>query len=774
MDVPLDNGEHARATTPRQQGQGRACKKAWIDPTSEVVSISGPPPGTKPGPEQASGFSTFQSFLLTKEPHILRGWFKYFDSNLNGMVDKSEFINGIENLEFNGKSMDLWAELDKTDTGVLTLRDLDPDANMLWFKFRRWCASQFDSAQDMLLKILGVTAENKKANEPRKSVVMIFGKLAVSRKSTVGPRGTVTAKRESEAKPMLISLAQWGDGLESLGWEEGQEEVLFSALDHGDEGRISLTHLFWFDAEKRRYKMKLESQEKKTHRDRMRSSNRLKMEKALADFKSFLRKGFGSYYHAWRKAIDLDGSMTVQRPELFKACRSLGWKGDVRLLWLALDSDGCGYATLEELDLRCARVLAQLKYWAEDTFGHRPVQSMWRQIDRKHRVRLPYDMFCKQCMSLGFSLKESSTRMKDMARWLDWEGKKCVSIDDLLFLDTWRAPAHLVAQPDDDAAVELKKKLKEKYGHSLRAWRTVLDKDNSNSCNWSEFTAALKQMRFQGNVAGAWLSLDSDFSGGISLGEIDPEANEILVTFRRWAAEEFGSVRAAYKVLDKDKSGELDMREFRQQIQNFGYQGPAVTLFKCLDSMGQGKLHLHDVSFLDDWELEIEEVEKEESSEVEKEDSANTADSKMKGSSEQASNMSSTYGYKTEGPGPGAYDVTSTFGSKAKTNPMMKRGPKWTFTKRPDPSWCGKLKPVGPNCTDFTPNRPKHRKPAWTFGSSRPEARRPQMPGPGQYEPAEAPKDGRSFSIGLRRGGWLHPALNVADGSHSGRLSPIG
>ena len=34
--------------------------------------------------------------------------------------------------------------------------------------------------------------------------------------------------------------------------------------------------------------------------------------------------------------------MNLQRAELFKVCRSLGWRGDIRLLWHALDADSAG------------------------------------------------------------------------------------------------------------------------------------------------------------------------------------------------------------------------------------------------------------------------------------------------------------------------------------------------------------------------------------------------------------------------------------------------
>lgn len=34
--------------------------------------------------------------------------------------------------------------------------------------------------------------------------------------------------------------------------------------------------------------------------------------------------------------------MNLQRAELYKVCRSLGWRGDVRLLWQAMDADSAG------------------------------------------------------------------------------------------------------------------------------------------------------------------------------------------------------------------------------------------------------------------------------------------------------------------------------------------------------------------------------------------------------------------------------------------------
>ena len=47
------------------------------------------------------------------------------------------------------------------------------------------------------------------------------------------------------------------------------------------------------------------------------------------------------------------GTMNLQRAELFKVCRSLGWKGDVRLLWQALDADSAGTPGVTSPEMEC-------------------------------------------------------------------------------------------------------------------------------------------------------------------------------------------------------------------------------------------------------------------------------------------------------------------------------------------------------------------------------------------------------------------------------------
>jgi len=331
-----------------------------------------------------------------------------------------------------------------------------------------------------------------------------------------------------------------------------------------------------------------------------------------------------------------------------------------------------------------------------------------------------------------------------------------ITIEDIQFLDFWKPPAYLVSEPNVEAANAIRKLMKDRYSHSLRAWRSVLDKDNSNTCNWNEFVSAMKYIKYTGDVAGAWLALDHDLSGAISLGEVDPYSNDILISFKRWCDTEFGCVRSAFKVLDKDKSGELSMQEFRLAVIQYSFNGPEILLFKCLDANSQKRLMLPDVVFLDDWELPPQDGDEGMSALEFAEEKGS-----KRGESQELSVVESLYDYQTDAPGPGCYDVLSGFGALPRM-PTARHSGSWSFGKRPAPAWLDKAESVGPSTRNYPSDvsAVQRRKPAWSFGfGSRPMSHQESIsPGPGSYEaPTAFLGNAPMYSIAPRRGGVMHP-----------------
>lgn len=585
---------------------------------------------------QMKGYSDaavhISNFWTVKKGHSLGAWLHHFDRDHNGTIDFEEWCRGMKELDYKGDIVKPWKEMDTDGSGELTIDEIDIQAGDLWLNFRQFCAQVFKSGKDMIHCI----------------------------SLTEGGNGHTCTK------PAFIQQ------LNELGWTKGYEDTLYHCLDKGDDGYLCVKNMKWLDIEKKKQRRKEVAKEIAEKSLAVRAQAKLIAAHALADFKFFLKKRYGNPFKAWRRALDLDGSMSVQRAELFKACHDAGWQGDVRALWRALDKDGSGSTGLEELDPHCAKVLARFKSWAQAKFGESSV-DIFRGLDRIKAKKLKMREFIASLQHYNYEGDYHS--YKQLFTWIDWQGNHYLTEKDLACFDEWKPPAWLLAQQNKDAAQAFKDVLHAKYGHFLKAWRHCLDTDNSNRVSWHEFECAAKKINFNGDLAGAWLAFDDDLSGFITLKEIDEEAYGSLLEFRTWADTEFGGVRSAFKVLDGDGSGELTFREFRRAVRDYGFggggdsgTGDARKLFNSLDADGAGLISHNEIAFLDDWEAAID-------------------TNGVEGLSMSTAKNSHHLGeelieYSTENPGPGHYEIPSGFAAGPRI-PIAKHLGTFSLRKRP-------------------------------------------------------------------------------------------
>lgn len=657
---------------------------------------------------RAKCIETFANFLAEKGTPTLRVWFQHFDKNRIGKIGHRDFRAGMSALRYAFDTDGLWAEINNDNSDELFYEDValkaeDAAAGNLWNDFRRWAGKSFNNPKDMLRQL-------KKASDK------VQGDLP----------GQVRSAKEILLEHEVVF------GLRECGWEGGEEELIWALMDLSGDGGLAMKDLKWLEIETRRGQAKEMARKKAEKLSEQRAKSKVLCNKALCDFKAMLRKQYGPLFRAWRRVLDTDGSMTLQRPELFKVCRELNWDGNMRWLWKALDHDGSGATTFEELDPFGARELAEFKRWAGGVWGPRFSAPMFREVDRRNRWKLSYAEFAEACDARGFPYQKAIT----IATALDYKMAKSVQEPDVEVLEIYRPPDWLLADANYEAAEEFKQALLKKYGHFVRGWRTALDKDNSNCCSWYEFSDAAKRIKFTGDVPGAWRALDNDLSGFITLKEIDHVAHDACMEFKLWADCEFGGIRAAYRIMDSDRSNQISWREFRSACRSYGYRGDVTTLFESLDQQGtKNVLHFEEVSFLDAWDTSAAiHTEVDETMVLE-------AHSEPK-----FSTKSNQWDCQSFTPGPDAYNLPSSFGA-GPTTPQARHTGAFTFGSRLRKAWSRpRLGPAHYDpvvCTDTV----RARKPAWSFGD--PGGPPPQTLG------MRMPRD--------RRRGPLTPDLAAAD-----------
>jgi len=295
-------------------------------------------------------------------------------------------------------------------------------------------------------------------------------------------------------------------------------------------------------------------------------------------------------------ALSPTDAMVVHKTQFMKSCAKLGWYAASRQIWQTLAPEDSSLS-LHEFDLKSAELVSSFRSFAHEKFGS--AAGAFRAIDKHNTKQVRMPEFVAALHVLGFH-----RNLKSLFHGLDRHGRKSVTEEDLLFIDEWKPQPFLLAAANADAANEIKAALLERCGTYLRAWRRMLDKDNTNRCSWPQFQAACVSLQYNGDVAGAWRYLDSDFSGHISYQELDEASARVLLEFKAWATEEFGSLISAFQVFDEDDSREVTKQEFCTSCRTYNYIGKPTHLFHCLDVDGEGTLTLEEVCFLDGWETQ--------------------------------------------------------------------------------------------------------------------------------------------------------------------------
>mmetsp|Transcript_52600 Transcript_52600/g.94430 ORF Transcript_52600/g.94430 Transcript_52600/m.94430 type:complete len:648 (-) Transcript_52600:207-2150(-) len=165
---------------------------------------------------------------------------------------------------------------------------------------------------------------------------------------------------------------------------------------------------------------------------------------AWADIRKIILSRYDHPLAAWRGLLDRDDSNSVSWREFKDACRRVGYRGNLGGAWRALDDDLSGAITLQEFDQPSFSILESFKKWGEANFGS--VELLFKSIDDDASGTVTFPELRRACKAGKWG-----GDVHTLFNCLDVDGrrgggKRSISIEELLFLDSW--------EPADDEPLE--------------------------------------------------------------------------------------------------------------------------------------------------------------------------------------------------------------------------------------------------------------------------------------------------------------------------------
>jgi len=141
-----------------------------------------------------------------------------------------------------------------------------------------------------------------------------------------------------------------------------------------------------------------------------------------------------------------------------------------------------------------------------------------------------------------------------------------------------------------DCLISLRRLIIRKYGSITSAWRHGMDFDGNGRLSFAEWSKALRQIGFEGDIKAAFRQLDDDSSGIVTFAEFDPDMAAKMKEFKHKVLNHFLEREShndkdwneVWVMIDENGNNKLERDEFVEVCETVGYDGEPLEMFKQL------------------------------------------------------------------------------------------------------------------------------------------------------------------------------------------------